>query len=53
MKLQTEEGLETGWGMEECNREGGRETQEGGDYGDMCIRIADALCYTAETNTPL
>ena len=22
-------------------------------YGDICIRIADSLCYTAETNTPL
>ena len=21
--------------------------------GDICIRIADSLCYTAETNTPL
>ena len=38
-----------GWG-----REGGRETQEGGDMGmDICIRIADSLCYKAETNTRL
>ena len=22
-------------------------------YGDVCICIADSLCYTAETNTPL
>ena len=22
-------------------------------YGDICIRIADSLCDTAETNTPL
>ena len=22
-------------------------------YGDICICIADSLCYTAETNTPL
>ena len=22
-------------------------------YGDICIYIADALCYKAETNTPL
>ena len=22
-------------------------------YGDVCIRIADSLCYKAETNTPL
>ena len=27
---------------------------EGGrGYGDICIRIADSLCYTEETNTPL
>ena len=25
----------------------------GKGYGDTCIHIADALCYTAETNTPL
>ena len=31
----------------------GRETQEGGGYGDICIHIADSLCYTAETNTTL
>ena len=36
-----------GWG-----REGGRETQEGGDTV-LCMRIADSLCYTAETNTTL
>ena len=28
----------------------GREVQEG---GDICIHIADSLCYTAETNTTL
>ena len=22
-------------------------------YGDVCIWIADSLCYKAETNTPL
>ena len=22
-------------------------------YGDICIYIADSLCYKAETNTPL
>ena len=22
-------------------------------YGDICIHIADSLCYKAETNTPL
>ena len=30
--------------------EGEREVQEG---GDICIRIADLLCCTAETNTTL
>ena len=25
----------------------------GRGYGDICIHIADSLCYTAETNTPL
>ena len=34
-----------GWG-----REGGRETQEG---EDICIHIADSLCYKAETYTTL
>ena len=29
---------------------GGREVQEG---GDICIHIADSLCYKAESNTPL
>ena len=33
--------------------EGGRETQEGADIEDICIDIADSLCYTTETNTPL
>ena len=33
--------------------EGGRETQEGRDMGDICICITDSLCYKAETNTPL
>ena len=28
-------------------------SQEGGGYGDVCIHIADSLCYTAETNTTL
>ena len=36
--------------LEGWDREGGRETQEG---GDICIGIADSLCYKAETNTPL
>ena len=48
--------------LEGWDREGGRETQEGGDmsiyiyiyiYIYMRIRIADSLCYTAETNTTL
>ena len=25
----------------------------GREYGDMCIRMADSLCYTAEANVPL
>ena len=25
----------------------------GRGYGDICIYIADSLCYTAETNTTL
>ena len=39
--------------LEGWDRERGRETQEGGDKGDICICIADSLCYKAETNTPL
>ena len=31
-------------------REGGT---RGRGYGDICICIADSLCYTAETNTTL
>ena len=38
--------------LEGWDREGGREVQEGGDMG-IYICIADSLCYTAETNTPL
>ena len=26
---------------------------KGRGYGDICIHIADSLCYTAETNTTL
>ena len=38
-----------GWG-----KKGRREMQEGGDMGMyVYIYIADSLCYTAETNTPL
>ena len=46
--------------LEAQDREGGRETQEGGDiciyvytYIHICICIADSLCYKVETNTPL
>ena len=35
--------------LEGWDREGGREMQQGG-YGDICIRIADSLCYTEGTN---
>ena len=40
--------------LEGWDREGGRE----GDarrrgYGDICIPIADSLCYTAATNTTM
>ena len=34
--------------------EGGREGDAGGRrYGNVCICVADSLCYKAETNTPL
>ena len=39
--------------LEGWDKEGGREMQEGGGYGDICMHIADSLCYTAETNTIL
>ena len=39
--------------LERWDREGGREAQEGRGYGDICIPIADSLCYTAETKTIL
>ena len=39
--------------LEVWDREGGRENTRGRRYGDICIRIADSLCYTAATNTPL
>ena len=32
-------------------RAGGRCKREG--YGDICIHIADSLCYTVETSTTL
>ena len=34
-----------GWGKEGDAR--------GRGYGDMCIHMADSLCYTAEANAPL
>ena len=40
--------------LEGWDREGGREGDERGKrYGNICICIADSLCYKAETNTPL
>ena len=34
--------------------EGGREGDAGGRrYGNVCISVADSLCYKAEANTPL
>ena len=33
------------------DREGGREGDAGGRrYGNVCIYVADSLCYKAETN---
>ena len=40
--------------LEGWDREGGREGDvRGSGYGDICICIADSLCYKAATNTPL
>ena len=40
--------------LEWWDREGGGEGDAGGKrYGDICLHIADSLCYKAETNTPL
>ena len=36
--------------LEGWDREG---DAKGKRYGDICICIADSLCYKAETNTPL
>ena len=33
--------------------EGWEGDARGRGYGDICIRIADSLCYAAEANTPL
>ena len=47
-KKKTNLWLPKGW-----DREGGREMPRGRRYGDLCIRRADLLRYTAATNTPL
>ena len=40
--------------LEGWDGEGGSEGDtRGRRYGDICICIADSLCYKAETNTPL
>ena len=40
--------------LEGWDRKGGREGDARGRiHGDIRIRIADSLCYTAETNSPL
>ena len=39
--------------LETWDREGGREAQEGGDMGNICMHMADSLCCTTETNTVL
>ena len=39
--------------LEGWDKEGRRETQEGGDMGIYVRHIADSLCYIAETNTTL
>ena len=42
------------WPPRGGDREGGREGDARGKrYGDICICIADSLCYKAETNVPL
>ena len=40
--------------LEGWDREGGREGDARGKrYGDICICVADSLCYKGETNTPM
>ena len=39
--------------LEGWDREGGREMQEGGDMGIICMHTADSLCCTRETNIAL
>ena len=36
--------------LEGWDREDGREAQEGGDMGTVCMHMADSLCYATETN---
>ena len=48
-------GIEFGafWPPRGVGQEGWEGDARGRGYGDICICIADSLCYTAETNTPL
>ena len=39
--------------LEGWDREDGREAQEGGDNGYICMHMADSLWCTTETNTVL
>ena len=40
--------------LEGWDGEGGREGDARGErYGDVCVCVADSLCYGAETNAPL
>ena len=40
--------------LERWGREGAREGDtRGRGYGDICIHIAESLCYRAESNTTL
>ena len=43
--------MEGKWGG--AGWEGGSRGRGSQEQGDMCILIADALCYTAETSTTL
>ena len=37
----------------ESKKQSHLKSHQGKRYGDICICIADSLCYKAETNTPL
>ena len=40
--------------LEGWDREGGKEGDAGGKRcGNVCVCMADSLCYEAKTNTPL